>query len=92
MIDFAHVEAYGEYEDENGNDYFTGLPTFMKEMDANKECLGKTPTLLKNEDWKLDKGYITGLNTLLKMIEEKKKELKAERKTKRSRDGYKIKF
>ena len=88
MIDFAHVEAYGEYEDENGNDYFTGLPTFMKEMDANKECLGKTPTLLKNEDWELDKGYIKGLNTLLDMISDKEAELK----TKKSRDGYKIKF
>jgi hypothetical protein len=84
MIDFAHVEA------KEGNEF--GLPTFRPETDANKKCKGKTPDLLNNEKNTFDIGYMKGLNTLLKMIEEKKKELKAERKTKRSGDGYKIKF
>lgn len=84
MIDFAHVEA------KEGNEF--GLPTFRPETDAIHECKGKTPDLLNNEKNTFDIGYMKGLNTLLKMIEEKKKELKAERKTKRSRDGYKIKF
>jgi len=103
MIDFAHVEVKCKYIKVNGNDYFTGLPTFTKELEANKECnvckdkvcKGKTPNLIDNEDLKYDDGYIEGLETLLKMIEEKKKELSdqpAQLPSERSRDGYKIKF
>ena len=87
MIDFAHVEA------KKGNEF--DLPTFRPETDANKECQGKTPDLLNNEKNTFDIGYMKGLNTLLKMIEEKKKELSdqpAQLPSERSGDGYKIKF
>lgn len=95
MIDFAHVEA------KEGNEF--GLPTFRPEIEAKKKCnvckdevcKGKTPNLIDNEDLKYDIGYMKGLNTLLKMIEEKKKELSdqpAQLPSERSRDGYKIKF